>query len=106
MTPDVFAPATLGPVRLRNRIVKAATFEGRTPHGQVTDDLVDHHLAVTRGGVGLTTVARLADAVHDSGAAIAGQVGHAGPVANGRSNGVHALAPNRMPSPLSMQMVR
>jgi 2,4-dienoyl-CoA reductase-like NADH-dependent reductase (Old Yellow Enzyme family) len=132
MAPDVFAPATLGPVRLRNRIVKAATFEGRTPHGQVTDELVDYHLAVTRGGVGLTTVAylavapegrthreqvvvgedtlaglaRLADAVHHTGAAIAAQVGHAGPVANGRSNGVHALAPSRMPSPLSMQMVR
>ena len=132
VAPDVFAPATLGPVRLRNRIVKAATFEGRTPYGQVTDELVDYHLAVTNGGVGLTTVAylavapegrthreqivvgedtraglaRLADAVHGSGAAIAGQVGHAGPVANGRSNGVHALAASRMPSPLSMQMVR
>ena len=58
--PDVFAPATLGPVRLRNRTVKAATFEGRTPHGQVTDELIDHHLAVARGGVGLTTVAYLA----------------------------------------------
>ena len=33
--------------------------------------------------------ARLADAVHATGAAVAGQVGHAGPVANGRSNGVH-----------------
>lgn len=132
MAPDVFAPATLGPVRLRNRTVKAATFEGRTPYGQVTDDLVDYHLAVARGGVGLTTVAYLAvapegrthreqvvvgadterglaglaEAVHDAGAAIAGQVGHAGPVANGRSNGVHALSASRMPSPLSMQMVR
>jgi 2,4-dienoyl-CoA reductase-like NADH-dependent reductase (Old Yellow Enzyme family) len=27
--PDIFAPATLGPVPLRNRTVKAATFEGR-----------------------------------------------------------------------------
>lgn len=132
MAPDVFAPATLGPVRLRNRTVKAATFEGRTPQGQVTDDLIDYHLAVANGGVGLTTVAylavapegrthreqvvvgpdterglaRLADAVHDAGAAVAGQVGHAGPVANGRSNGVHALSASRMPSPLSMQMVR
>ena len=131
MTPDVFAPADLGPVRLRNRVVKAATFEGRTPHGQVTDGLIDYHLAVTRGGVGLTTVAylavapegrthaeqivvgehslaglaRLADAVHETGAAVAGQVGHAGPVANGRSNGVKALSASRMPSPLSMQMV-
>jgi len=132
MTADVFAPTTLGPVRLRNRTVKAATFEGRAPHGQVTDELIDYHLAVTRGGVGLTTVAylavapegrthreqivvgeptsarlaRLADAIHDSGAAIAGQVGHAGPVANGRSNGVRAISASRMPSPLSMQMIR
>ena len=30
---DAFAPAALGPVRLRNRTVKAATFEGRTPGG-------------------------------------------------------------------------
>ncbi|QIG45506.1 NADH:flavin oxidoreductase [Nocardioides anomalus] len=132
MAPDVFAPARLGPVTLRNRTIKAATFEGRTPDGQVTDALVDYHLAVARGGLGLTTVAylavapegrthreqivvgpatqaglaRLADAVHATGAKIAGQVGHAGPVANGRSNGVHALSASRMPSPLSMQLVR
>lgn len=132
MTPDVFAPATLGPVRLRNRTVKAATFEGRTPHGQVTDELIAYHRAPALGGVGLTTVAylavapdgrthreqvvvgpdtlpgltRLADEIHATGAAIAGQVGHAGPVANGRSNGVHALSASRMPSPLSMQMIR
>jgi len=132
VAPDVFAPADLGPVRLRNRVVKAATFEGRSPHGLVTDELIDYHLAPCRGGVGLTTVAylavapegrthkevitvgpesapglaRLADAVHATGAKIAGQLGHAGPVANGRSNGVHALAASRMPSPLSMQMIR
>ncbi len=128
----VFSPFDLGPVRLRNRTVKAATFEGRTPDGLVTDALIDYHLAPARGGVGLTTVAylavapegrthreqvvvgprslpglaRLADAVHDTGVAIAAQVGHAGPVANGRSNGVPALAASRMPSPLSMQMIR
>jgi 2,4-dienoyl-CoA reductase-like NADH-dependent reductase (Old Yellow Enzyme family) len=132
VTPDVFAPATLGPVQLRNRTVKAATFEGRTPDGEVTDALIDYHLAVSRGGVGLTTVAylaiapegrthreqivvgprtqpglaRMAEAIHQTGAKIAGQVGHAGPVANGRSNGVHALSASRMPSPLSMQMIR
>ena len=131
MPPDVFAPARLGPVAVRNRTVKAATFEGRTPAGQVTDELVEYHLAVAHGGIGITTVAylavapegrthreqivvgpdtraglgRLADAVHATGASIAGQVGHAGPVANGRSNGVRALAASRMPSPLSMQMI-
>ena len=130
--PDVFAPATLGPVQLRNRTVKAATFEGRTPDGLVTDELIEYHLAPARGGVGLTTVAylavapegrthkevivvndaaapglaRIADAVHQTGAKIGGQLGHAGPVANGRSNGIHALAASRMPSPMSMQMIR
>ena len=132
MTPDAFAPAQLGPVTLRNRIIKSATFEGRTPDGLVTDDLIDYHLAPSRGGVGLTTVAylaiapegrthaeqivvgghsaaglaRLADAIHETGAKISGQLGHAGPVANGRSNGVHGLSASAMPSPLSMQMVR
>jgi 2,4-dienoyl-CoA reductase-like NADH-dependent reductase (Old Yellow Enzyme family) len=129
--PDVFAPAQLGPVALRNRVNKAATFEGRTPDGLVTDELIDYHLAPSRGGVGLTTVAylavapegrthrecivvgdhsapglrRLTDAVHETGAKVAGQLGHAGPVANGRSNRVRALAASRMPSPLSMQMI-
>lgn len=129
---DVFAPAQLGPVALRNRTVKAATFEGRTPQGQVTDDLIEFHSGFARGGIGLTTVAylavapegrthaeqmvvgdatlpglsRLADAIHEAGAAIAGQVGHAGPVANGRSNDARALSASRMPSPLSMQMIR
>ncbi|MGO4258083.1 oxidoreductase [Marmoricola sp. RAF53] len=132
MVNDAFAPADLGPVRLRNRIVKAATFEGRTPEGLVTDELIDYHLAPARGGVGLTTVAylavapegrthrevivvddrsaaglaRMAEKIHETGAKIGGQLGHAGPVANGRSNGVHALAASRMPSPLSMQMIR
>lgn len=131
-TPDVFGPATLGPARLRNRIVKAATFEGRTPEGAVTDALIDFHVRHAAGGIGMTTVAycavsddggtdrhqirmrpgavpglrRLTDAVHAEGAAIAAQLGHAGPVANAASNRVPALAPRRMPSPLSMRMMR
>lgn len=131
MVNNVFEPADLGPVRLRNRTVKAATFEGRTPYGLVTDELIDYHLAPSRGGVGLTTVAylavapegrtqkevivvndesapglaRMVDAIHETGAKIGGQLGHAGPVANGRSNGVKALAASKMPSPLSMQMI-
>jgi 2,4-dienoyl-CoA reductase-like NADH-dependent reductase (Old Yellow Enzyme family) len=130
--PDVFAPASLGPVRLRNRVIKAATFEGRTPDALVTDALLDYHREVARGGVGMTTVAylavspegrtdrhqvflreealaglrRLTDAVHAEGAAVAAQLGHAGPVANGRSNRARALSASPLPSPLSMQMVR
>ena len=49
MTSEVFAPAVLGPLTLRNRIIKAATFEGVVPKGLVTDDLIDFHTRVGRG---------------------------------------------------------
>ena len=124
MVSSVFEPVGLGPLRLRNRLVKAATFEGRTPAALVSDDLVDFHRAVAAGGVAMTTLAyvavapegrthreqiflreaalpglaRLADAVHAEGAAISAQLGHAGPVANGRSNGLQALAATAAPS--------
>jgi 2,4-dienoyl-CoA reductase-like NADH-dependent reductase (Old Yellow Enzyme family) len=127
--PDPFAPAQLGPVTLRNRIIKSATFEGRTPDALVTDDLIDFHREMAAGGVGMTTVAycavapegrtdahviywrdeampglrKLTDAVHAEGAAVSAQIGHAGPVANSRSNGARSLAPSRMFQPLGMQ---
>jgi 2,4-dienoyl-CoA reductase-like NADH-dependent reductase (Old Yellow Enzyme family) len=125
MAAAVFDRARLGPVPLRNRLVKAATFEGRTPRGQVTDALVEFHREVARGGVGLTTVAycavapegrvhrhclvldadaardlrRLTDAVHADGAAVSAQIGHAGLVADARSNGARSLAPSTRFSP-------
>jgi 2,4-dienoyl-CoA reductase-like NADH-dependent reductase (Old Yellow Enzyme family) len=129
---DVFSPARLGPVTLRNRIIKAATFEARTPGGLVSDDLIAFHRAMAAGGVGMTTVAycavspggrtdgtalwmrpeadaglrRLTEAVHAEGAAISAQIGHAGPVADARSNGAVALAPVRFFNPLSMRFAR
>ena len=129
---DVFSPAQLGPITLRNRTIKAATFEARTPGALVSDDLIDFHRAMAAGGVGLTTVAycavsqggrtdssalwmrpevlpglrRLAEAVHAEGAAISAQIGHAGPVANARSNKAAALAPVRFFNPLSMRFAR
>lgn len=130
--PDVFSPAQLGPITLRNRIIKAATFEARTPDALVSDDLIDFHRTMAAGGVGMTTVAycavspggrtdssalwmrpeavpglrRLADAVHAEGAAVSAQIGHAGPVANARSNKAAALAPVRFFNPLSMRFAR
>jgi 2,4-dienoyl-CoA reductase-like NADH-dependent reductase (Old Yellow Enzyme family) len=51
------APWTLGPLALRNRIIKSATNEGMAPGGVPTQALVKHHRAMAAGGVGLTTVA-------------------------------------------------
>jgi 2,4-dienoyl-CoA reductase-like NADH-dependent reductase (Old Yellow Enzyme family) len=128
--PPVFAPATLGPVTLRNRIIKAATFEGATRNGVVGDELVAFHRAMAAGGVGMTTVAylavspegrtdrhcpmlhddnvaglrRLTDAVHAEGAAAAAQIGHAGPVANPRSTRMPALAPTAGFSPMGSRL--
>lgn len=130
--PDVFSPATLGPITLRNRIIKSATFEARTPDDVVSDDLIAFHRAIAAGGIGMTTVAytavsqggrtnggqiwmrpeavpglqRLADAIHAEGAAISAQIGHAGPVANARSNKATALAPVRFFNPLSMKFAK
>ncbi|MEV6160537.1 NADH:flavin oxidoreductase [Streptomyces sp. NPDC052052] len=130
--PDPFAPARLGPLTLRNRVIKAATFEGVTPQGLVTDELIEYHRRPAAGGVGMTTVAycavapegrterrqiwmrpeavpglrRLTDAVHREGAAISAQLGHAGPVADARSNRLPALSPGRFFSPLGMRMTR
>ncbi|WP_436776244.1 NADH:flavin oxidoreductase [Yinghuangia sp. YIM S09857] len=127
--PDVFAPAKLGPLTLRNRIIKAATFEGVTPDALVTDALIDYHVKPAAGGIGMTTVAycavapegrtdrhqiwmrpeavpglrRLTDAVHAQGAAVSAQIGHAGPVANAKSNRLPALAPGKLFSPISMK---
>lgn len=130
--PDVFSPAKLGPITLRNRIIKAATFENRTPDALASDDLVEYHRQPAAGGVGMTTVAycavsqggrtsddglwmrpaavaglrRLTDAVHAEGALASAQIGHAGPVADARSNKARALAPVRFFNPIGMRFAK
>jgi 2,4-dienoyl-CoA reductase-like NADH-dependent reductase (Old Yellow Enzyme family) len=129
---DPFAPAQLGPVTLRNRIVKAATFEGMARGALVSDGLIEFHREMAAGGVGMTTVAycavapegrterhqiywrdeampglrKLTDAVHAEGAAVSAQIGHAGPVADPRSNRTPAISASRTFSPLGLTFTR
>ena len=119
-TPDVFSPGRIGPLTLRNRIIKSATYEGLAHRSRVTHDLVEFHRAYAAGGVGMTTVAycavapegrtapdqiqwtdeampglrTLTAAVHGEGAAVSAQIGHAGPVADPRGNRRPALSPS------------
>ena len=128
---DPFAEARLGPVTLRNRIIKAATFEGVMPEALVTPELIDYHRAVAAGGAGMSTVAylavspegrthaecvwlrpeavaglrRLTDAIHAEGVAAGAQIGHAGPVANSRSNKAASIAPTRRFNPLAIRVI-
>jgi 2,4-dienoyl-CoA reductase-like NADH-dependent reductase (Old Yellow Enzyme family) len=53
----LFAPARLGPIELRNRVVKCGTNEGMSRDGLVTERLVDWHREFAAGGVGMTTLA-------------------------------------------------
>ena len=97
-------PVQIGPLKLRNPIIKAATFEGMAPGGVPSPALTDHHVGVARGGAGMTTVAycsvsdagrtfgdqmvmtrdlvgrlsALTSAVHAEGAAVSLQLGHCG----------------------------
>ncbi|MCW2544740.1 MAG: NADH:flavin oxidoreductase [Frankiales bacterium] len=126
MITPVLTPAQLGPVMLRNRVIKAATFEGMSPQGRITDALIDFHRSYAAGGVGMTTVAycavsmegrgapseivlrreslpgltKLAETVHAEGAAVSAQIGHAGPVGNKRVTKAKALAASSGWSPL------
>ena len=130
--PAVFSPAGLGPVTLRNRVVKAATFEGMTPEGSVSDRLIEFHRRFAAGGVGMTTLAycsvardglafrdqiwmrpevvpglrRLTDAVHAEGAAAAIQLGHGGLMATRKATGRRPIAPSRVFSSYALSFTR
>ena len=51
-----FSPARLGKLELKNRIIKAATYEGKTPDGIPGDLLLDFHKEVVEGGTAMTTI--------------------------------------------------
>lgn len=109
----LFTPAQIGPLTLRNRSIRAAAFEGMSPHHNVSQQLIDYHVSVAAGGIGMTTVAyasvtqsglsfphqlwlranivpqlkQLTDAVHAQGAAASIQIGHCGNMAKHHTAG-------------------
>ena len=100
----IFTPVTIGPVTLRNRVIRSAAFENMAYGNSPTKDLYDYHVAVARGGVGMTTLAyasvnrsglsfdgqlwmreeivpglkKITDDVHAAGAKCSIQLGHCG----------------------------
>lgn len=100
----MFTPYRLGPITLRNRIIRSAAFENMCTANKPSQMLHDYHVSVARGGVGMTTVAycavdlsgvsfdgqlyihdailpdlkKLTDAVHAEGAKVSIQLGHCG----------------------------
>jgi 2,4-dienoyl-CoA reductase-like NADH-dependent reductase (Old Yellow Enzyme family) len=118
---QVFTPAAIGGLRLRNRFIRSAAFEGMCPDGEPSPALVDYHRDLAAGGVAMTTVAyaavtesgrsyrhqlclwktgtlpwlrRLTDAVHHEGAAAAIQLAHAGYAASPATAGGKAIGPS------------
>lgn len=100
----IFTPCQIGPITLRNRVIRSAAFENMAYGNKPSQDLYDYHVAVSRGGVGMTTVAyaavcqsglsfdgqlwmrdeivpdlkRMTDAIHAEGAKASIQLGHCG----------------------------
>ena len=100
----LFTPYKMGPVTLRNRVIRSAAFESMGKDFAPTQDLKDYHTSVARGGVGMTTLAYasvnrsgvsfnsqlwlrdeiipqlrdITEAVHNEGAAVGVQIGHCG----------------------------
>lgn len=72
MESAIFTPCQIGPITLRNRIIRSAAFENMAYNNSPSQDLKDYHVAVSKGGVGMTTVAYAA--VAQSGLSFNGQL--------------------------------
>ena len=107
----LLSPARLNGLPLRNRILKAATFEGMAPEGTPTPRLFEFHRSIAAGGTALTTLAycapepdgrlkdnylymhegvraglsELSEAVHAAGGRLSGQIAHCGGFSRNRS---------------------
>ena len=117
-----FSEAKINGLTLRNRLIKAATFEGRTPGGVPNEDYTKFHKRFGQGGVGMVTLAYCAAEadgrlhedmmymhegirpelelfvrrLHATGTKVCGQLGHAGGFTKNREfKGKRPLGPSR-----------
>jgi NADPH2 dehydrogenase len=130
----LFSPITVRGLTLRNRLVMPPMANSMaTETGEATRKHVDHYLARARAGVGLIVVehayiamsgrvrttqlgaysddlvpglARLAAAVHETGAAIAMQINHAGAKATLAVSGSQPTGPSDIAPPGAMEQPR
>ncbi|MEZ4287522.1 MAG: NADH:flavin oxidoreductase [Polyangiales bacterium] len=121
-THSVFSSATIGNTTLRNRVIKAATLEGMSHQCRPTTALLNYHVALAKGGVGMTTLGfcavsknarmrneqiylrddvvaplrQICDAVHNEGSGICIQLGHCGYITSNRQLAANEhLGPSR-----------
>ena len=119
---DAFLSANINGLTLRNRLIKAATFEGKSPAGVPSEALVGFHERIGRGGIGMTTVAycaaesdgrihedmmymhegirpeleRVIRTVQATGAKVSGQLGHCGAFTKNKEfSGKRPLGPSK-----------
>ena len=107
----LFTPYRLGNLELRNRTIRSAAFEAMCKNNRPTKELFDYHVAVAKGGIGMTTVSyaavcesglsfdtqlllrdeiipdlrKLTDAIHAEGAKASIQLGHCGNMTHRRT---------------------
>lgn len=116
----IFTPVKIGPVTLRNRIIRSAAFENMAYGNKPSQELKDYHVAVSRGGVGMTTLAYasvnrsglsfdgqlwmreeivpalkdITDAIHAQGAKASIQLGHCGNMTHRATCGCTPVGPS------------
>ncbi len=117
-----FEEASINGLTLRNRLIKAATFEGKSPGGVPSEALIRFHQRIGQGGIGMTTLAycaaesdgrihenmmymhegirppleRLIRTVRATGAKVSGQLGHCGAFTkNAEFRGKRPLGPSK-----------
>jgi 2,4-dienoyl-CoA reductase-like NADH-dependent reductase (Old Yellow Enzyme family) len=100
----LFEPAMLNGLELKNRFIKAGTFEGKTPKGIPSDKMLAFHKRLAEGGLAMTTLGycaseadgrlnenmmymdeyvrrpltELLDELHAAGTKVSGQLSHSG----------------------------